>query len=221
MCVRSDTHIRTSSLPCTKSLQTQECQNASISVMHVHWNSVTAMHKVTSDTGVSERKYQGHAHTLEQRHCDGIPYNMSSSLCFVSMAWRVMSCIANKGSKMCPSRLVHTKMTYSATISACSDSDQATAVGCKHVSRALFSTTALSTGELVMVKLDVAAQLTLPAWCCLLAMNTMQVTFVLMILITALSIAVLRNPWLTEIGISFSLYTGGMQCWDGTWGSSC
>ena len=37
---------------------------------------------------------------------------------------------------MCPSRLVYTKVTYPATISACSGSDQATAVGCKRVWRA-------------------------------------------------------------------------------------
>ena len=43
---------------------------------------------------------------------------------------------ANQYPKMCPSRLVYTKVTYPATISACSGSDQATAVGCKRVSRA-------------------------------------------------------------------------------------
>jgi hypothetical protein len=67
-------------------------------------------------------------------------------------------------------------MTYSATISACSGSDQATAVSCKGELRAswvLFYTTALSTGGLKMVKLEVATQLTLQVWCCLLAMNTM------------------------------------------------
>jgi hypothetical protein len=91
---------------------------------------------------------------------------------FISMAWRVMSHIENQSSL----KLVCKKMTYSATISARSGSDQATAVSCKGQLRAswvLFYTTALSTGGLKMVKLEVATQLTLQVWCCLLAMNTM------------------------------------------------
>ena len=40
---------------------------------------------------------------------------------------------ANQCPKMCSSRLVYTKVTYPATISACSGADQATAVGCKRV----------------------------------------------------------------------------------------
>ena len=90
----------------------------------------------------------------------------------VLMAWRVMSCIANQSYKICPSRLAYTKETYFATISACSGSDQTTAVGCKRVRgrhRSFFSTTALSTGGLTMIKLEVAAQPTLPIWCCLLS----------------------------------------------------
>ena len=56
----------------------------------------------------------------------------------VLFPWLGGSChaFANQYPKMCPSRLVYTKVTYPATISACSGSDQATAVGCKRAWRA-------------------------------------------------------------------------------------
>ena len=68
---------------------------------------------------------------------------------------------ANQCPKMCPFRQIYTKVTYPATISAYFSSDQATAVGCTCLERchhsSLFSTKALSTGGLMMVKLEVAA----------------------------------------------------------------
>ena len=73
-------------------------------------------------------------------------------------------------------RLIHTNLTYPATISARSGSDQATAVGCKRVLRAsqvLFLHDSTLKGGLKMVKLELAAQLTLPDQCCLLELNTM------------------------------------------------
>ena len=62
-------------------------------------------------------------------------------------------------------------MTYSATISACSGADQASAVGCKSEVRALWFLLLLDStipGGLVMVKLEVAMQATFSAWCYLL-----------------------------------------------------
>ena len=71
---------------------------------------------------------------------------------------------------ICPSRLAYTKMTYATTISACSGSVQATAVGCKRVLSVLFLPLP---GRPKMVKLGLAAQPTLPAWYCLLELNMM------------------------------------------------
>ena len=48
--------------------QDLECQNASIRVRRTHWNSVTAIFRVTLHRSV-KRKYQGQTHTLEQCHC--------------------------------------------------------------------------------------------------------------------------------------------------------
>ena len=66
------------------------------------------------------------------------------------------------------------EVTYSATISACSGSDQAPAVGCKGVVKApwfLFLLDSTIPGGLMMVKLEASAQVTFLAWCYLLGLN--------------------------------------------------
>ena len=68
------------------------------------------------------------------------------------------------------------ELTYSATVSACCGSGQASAVGCKGVVRVpwfLFFLDSTIPGGFMMVKLEATAQVTLPTWCYILALNRM------------------------------------------------
>ena len=147
-----------------------------ISVDHFHWSEF-------------KHNLQAHSAFLSLHSCSTLTthtlstYKMCMQVCskslilsFISTAWRVVSCIANQSCTRAFPDSFYMKVTYSATIPACSGSDQASAVGCKGVVKApwfLFLLDSTIPGGLIMFKLKAAAQATLSVWCYLLALNTM------------------------------------------------